>query len=252
MKNYFDIQFSLWHFEMNKHGEASPTTILALLEEAAAEHCLSIGFGLYDLKKMNIGWVLVSGALEMIRYPRYKEKIKIRTWLSSYSTIRGYRESYIYDEKGDIIGKAKGLWIFFNIQERKPVPVFHEIINKWSFFDENALLTKIPPKIEPLQKADYKEEITVRSSDVDIYEHANNIRYLQWLIDTIPESTAEKNNLHFIEGKFISEIKSGDTVVMLTNKDNETNNFVHTIKFKNTDCICAVARTKWKRRMNGF
>lgn len=236
---------------MDKYGEASPTVMLALLEEAAAEHCLSIGYGLYDLMKMNIGWVLVSGAFEMARYPRYKENIKIRTWLSSYSTIRGFRESYIYDEQGIIIGKAKGLWIFFNIQERKPVPVFPEIINKWSFFDENALSTKIPPKIIPLQKADFREEIIVRSSDVDIYQHANNIRYLQWLIDSIPDKTIEKNNLHFIEGKFISEIQNGDTVVMLTQKDNEKNSFLHTVKVKSSNSICAVARTKWKKRRNG-
>ncbi|HZH72059.1 MAG TPA: acyl-ACP thioesterase domain-containing protein, partial [Mariniphaga sp.] len=89
MKNYFDTEFNLWHFEMDKYREATPTVMLALLEETAAEHCLSIGYGLYDLIEKNIGWVLVSGILVMERYPRYKEKIKIRTWLSEYSTIRG-------------------------------------------------------------------------------------------------------------------------------------------------------------------
>ena len=50
---------------MDKFGEATPTVMLALLEEAAAEHCLSIGYGLYSLIERNIGWVLVAGALEM-------------------------------------------------------------------------------------------------------------------------------------------------------------------------------------------
>jgi len=45
---------------MNKFGEASPTTILALLEETAADHCYSINHSLYDLMLQNIGWVLVS------------------------------------------------------------------------------------------------------------------------------------------------------------------------------------------------
>ena len=84
---------------MNKFGEASPTTILTLLEETAADHCCSINHSLYDLIQQNIGWVLVSGVMKMERYPIYKEKITIRTWLSNYSTVRGIRENIIYDEK---------------------------------------------------------------------------------------------------------------------------------------------------------
>ena len=49
---------------MNKFGEASPAIMLALLEEAAAEHCFSINCGLYDLIKKDIGWVLLSGVMK--------------------------------------------------------------------------------------------------------------------------------------------------------------------------------------------
>jgi acyl-ACP thioesterase len=73
---------------MNKYGEASPAIMLALLEEAAAEHCQSINYGLYDLLKQNIGWVLVSGVMKMKRYPNYKEKIVIKTWLSGYTNVK--------------------------------------------------------------------------------------------------------------------------------------------------------------------
>ena len=41
IKNYIDRQFELRYFEMNKSGIASPTTILTLLEETAADHCNS-------------------------------------------------------------------------------------------------------------------------------------------------------------------------------------------------------------------
>ena len=54
MDNYFDKKFELRYFEMNKFGEASPTTILTLLEETAADHCYSIDHSLYDLIDQNI------------------------------------------------------------------------------------------------------------------------------------------------------------------------------------------------------
>ena len=77
--NYFDQQFELRYFEMNKLGLATPTIMLGLLEETAADHCYAINHSLFDLFNMNVGWVLVSGVLQMDRYPSYKEKITIRT-----------------------------------------------------------------------------------------------------------------------------------------------------------------------------
>src|SRR5690554_1911810 len=132
IENYFDKQFELRYFEMNELGVASPATILTLLEETAAEHCYSIDHSLYQLADQHIGWVLISGVLQMDRYPRYKEIITIRTWLSSYSRIKGHRENVIYDEQGHVIGRARGLWIFFDINRRRPIQILDDIIERWS------------------------------------------------------------------------------------------------------------------------
>ena len=132
-EHYFDKEFELRYFEMNTLGLATPTIILGLLEETAADHCYSINYSLFDLAKKNVGWILVSGALQMDRYPGYKEKITIKTWLSSYSSIKGYRENIIFDEQQNIIGRAKGLWVFFDIEKRRPIPIFNDIKEKWSY-----------------------------------------------------------------------------------------------------------------------
>jgi len=123
MKNYFEKQFELRYFELNKFGEAQATTILTLLEETAADHCWSIDHSLYDLKYQNIGWVLLSGAIVMERYPLYKEKIIIRTWLSHYTPIRGLRENIIFDSRRNIIGRSTGLWVFFDLNRRRPARI---------------------------------------------------------------------------------------------------------------------------------
>ena len=98
MENTFDKKYELRYFEMNKYGLASPTAILTLLEETAAEHCHSIDYCLYSLERQNIGWVLVSGVIDMLRYPKYKESIVIRTWLSKYTLVKGHRENIIFDD----------------------------------------------------------------------------------------------------------------------------------------------------------
>ncbi len=249
MENYFEAGFQIRHFELNKFREASPEIMLALLEEAAAEHCHDINYGLHKLYQQNIGWVLVSGVLKIERYPRYKENIVIRTWLSEYTTVKGIRENIIYDSDGRIIARAKGLWVFFDIKRRRPVPIFEEIKNQWSFYKESSIDFNINKKIEAITTAPIVKDISLNVSDIDMYGHANNIVYLKWLMDSLPDDITEHFQLEEIYGRFVSEIKYGDSVIMLTEKNAADNLFSHTLKMKNTDRVCATGTTKWKERI---
>ncbi len=250
MKSTFDIQFELRHYEMNKFGEATPAIMLALLEETAAEHCHSINYGLYDLLKQNIGWVLVSGVMKMKRYPRYKEKIVIRTWLSGYTNVKGFRENIICDEKGSIIGWSRGLWMFFDISRRRPARIFDDIKVKWSFSPVNAMKHDLGNVIDTINSAEFVNEIMVKQSEIDIYQHANNVKYLLWLLDSVPDDVVDHNYLSFVDGRFQSEIHGGQEIIMLTTPNKSYNEFIHTIKLKGTDKICATAMTMWKKRNN--
>jgi acyl-ACP thioesterase len=248
MENYFDRQFELRYFEMDKFGEAPSTTILTLLEETAADHCYSIDYSLYDLVEQNVGWVLRSGVMQMERFPKYKEKIVIRTWLSNYSTIRGFRHNIIYDEQGNIIGRSKGLWVFFDIKKRRPIKIFDDIRKKWSYCNEECINHDISQKIDPIDSASYTEKFMVNRYDTDMNKHVNNIRYLQWLIESLPEELIDNYYLHFIDGRFVAEAEYGDIVISTTKKDVDENSFIHTIKIQGSNKVCSTAKTIWKKR----
>ena len=249
MKNYFEKQFELRYFEMNKFGEASSTAILTLLEETAADHCYSINHSLFDLEKQNIGWVLVSGIMEMDYYPGYKEKIVIRTWLSKYSTIKGFRENIIFNEQGRIIGRAKGLWVFFDIDRRRPIQIPDDIKDKWLYINEECINHDITKKIDIIDSSDHIKKFKINRFDVDTNLHVNNIRYLQWLIESIPEDIIDNFYLHSIDGRFIAEAQLGDTIMSFTERDASLNSFVHHIKTRENNTVCATARTIWKPRI---
>jgi medium-chain acyl-[acyl-carrier-protein] hydrolase len=234
---------------MNKFGEASSTTILTLLEETAADHCYSIHHSLYDLEKQNIGWILLSGFMEMDRYPGYKEKITIRTWLSSYSTIKGIRENIIYNEQGHIIGKAKGLWVFFDINRRRPLQISDDIKAKWSYSNEECINHDITKRIEAIDTSSHYKEFKINRFDVDTNQHVNNIRYLQWLVESISEEVIDNYYLHAIDGRFIAEAQLGDTIMSFTERDICDNSFVHTIKTAGNNKVCAIAKTIWMPRV---
>ncbi|MDY6800743.1 MAG: thioesterase [Bacteroidota bacterium] len=253
IKNYYDKPFELRYFEMNEFGIASPTAILTLLEETAADHCYAINHSLYQLAEQNIGWVLIAGVMQMERYPGYKEKITIRTWLSKYTAIKGLRENIIYDEKHNIIGRAKGLWIFFDIERRRPVQIFDDIMEKWSFCNEQSIDYNISKKMKAVENPDYRLKFTINRYDTDMIKHVNNIRYLQWVVESVPDEIVNNYYLYSIDGRFIAEAHYGQEIVSLT-KNDETcttdKSFMHSVIIEGTNKVCATAKTIWKKIEN--
>jgi len=247
MVNCFDKNFELRYYDMNRYGEASPQTMLTLLEETAAEHCHNIDYCLYSLEKQNIGWVLISGAIDMIRYPKYKEKISIRTWISNYGLVRGLRENIIYDESGSEIGKAQGTWIFYDISKRKPVPIFDEIKARWGLNPKKSQETEIE-KIEIIEDEEHKLEYDVNKSDVDSNKHVNNIKYFNWLIESLPEEFLEKNSLKRINGKFFHGAYLGEKIKVYNKNDAGNKRYLHTMRSNIDNRLLAAAHTTWQMK----
>lgn len=143
--------------------------------------------------------------MQLDYYPKYKEKITIRTWLSSYSTVKGFRENIIYNQQNQIIGRAKGLWVFYDIEKRKPIRILDEIKEKWGFENEISINENISQKITPVNSTNPSKKFKVNMFDVDSNNHVNNIRYLQWLMESIPTDFTDKYYLHSINGRFIKD-----------------------------------------------
>ena len=78
----FTRDYDIRYKDVNDRQEATPVAILNFVEETAADHCAHIGKNVFDLQKEGIGWVLYAGCFRMDRYPVYREKIRIVTWIS--------------------------------------------------------------------------------------------------------------------------------------------------------------------------
>jgi acyl-ACP thioesterase len=242
----FEKQFQLRYSDMNKYGEASPVTILALLEEAASEHCSHIGYGLDYLYSQNIGWVLLAACIEMNRYPVFRERITIRTWMSQYTTTRGYRENIIYDEEGKIIGSGRCLWLFYDIKRKRPVKIFDEIKTKWSAYKPESDYD-IDGKINAPGTFARQKQLHVCNYDMDMNNHVNNLRYLQWLLETVPDDVTQDCYVSLVDIRFLKEAYNGHTIESCTVAA-QKNYFAHAINNLTDGSACAIGTSIWKKR----
>ena len=244
----FEKQFNLRYFEMNKWGEASPLTIAALIQEAASDHCDSIDQGLFTLYAQNIGWVLLSSFIKMERYPVFKEKISIHTWISSFTSTRCYRENIIYDAGKNIIGRSRGLWVFFDTQKKRPVRIFDAIVGGWAPINETSDCYNIDDKLAATEQVICRKKFDIYQYDLDANNHVNNLRYLQWAMETLPEHYFEEKQLSVVNARYSKEAYYGQSIEAVASAEDDNECLYHRIQNAATGELFAATHTAWRQR----
>ena len=58
------------------------------------------------------------------------------------------------------------------------------------------------------------EDPTVCLSDLDIVNHVNNVKYLEWCLDLVDENLILNQNIDSFEMNFLKELSLGDKIVI--------------------------------------
>lgn len=202
-----------------------PSALMTFLEEAAAEHCRSIGQDIFSLQEAGQGWVLTGGALRVLRYPDYGEQLNIETWISSWKRFSGIREYRIRSSNGEIVAEGGGRWVFWDIRTRKPAGIPEIFRDSWYTCDDSPYRLMYPgsdtPDFpDPIQEAgdECSIRLKVRRGDVDLYGHLHNTTYMDWLMEAVPDSLYQDWEPRIFGIRFFGEACLGDEVIFSTRR----------------------------------
>lgn len=240
--------FQVPYYDSDKYGNVTAPSILAYLGETSGEHTDSIGFGFNKLKELNYAWMLNKWKVRIDRYPKAKENIAIETWTSGMDRFYATREFKIYDEKNKELCRASTLWIFIDMNRKRPIRIPLEIIQSSDLSEEKAFNDFYDFRKESI--IDKHLDFHVRRSDIDYNNHVNNTKYLSWMLETVPEYIYENYMLNEFEILYKKETTYDNTILSGINeiKGIETNKvFLHNIIDKENEENHAFGITRWKK-----
>lgn len=173
------------------------------------------GVGVRDLNAGHgSSWVLTRMAMEVRRMPAEHELLRIRTWVSEVTRIMTTRNFHVYDSIGEPLASAVTNWAMINISSRRPMDL--------SLLDDYQKITQdIPCPIEKPSKLEspggkHSYGHTVLYSDIDFNCHANSMKYLQWVVDTLPMEMLRKKIFRRVDINFIRESLHGQRLSIIT------------------------------------
>lgn len=243
-------EFEIHYYEINKYQEATPVSILNYLEETAICHSEAIGFGVAKLLEMGLGWVLNRWKITMLRYPEWNEKIVVETWPSGFDRFYASREFRILDSNGLEIGKASSVWLLVNLERKRPVRITAEIFEAYGICDRKAHreFHDFKNRVEPKEAIDFY----VRRSDIDTNNHVNNTKYLEWMLEALPDDIIKEHTLNSFEIFYKKETVYGSSIISCcstSGSENEEFSYMHCIKDKDKDVELSYGKTNWVKRL---
>ncbi|AIM36353.1 hypothetical protein KO02_06295 [Sphingobacterium sp. ML3W] len=181
-----------------------------LLQLTAGEHATIAGFGFKEMAKNNQSWVLSRIRFEINRLPKWMDVVRIKTWIQNLEGSKSTRnfEIYVNDQ---LYVTATSYWAVINTVKRAPEELAVPIGDFKTFSDRSS--TQKPfSRLNLTQVVKPIGNYTVKISDLDIVNHANNVKYLDWCMDLLPMELVLTNQIVSIEMNYLKELRYNDTV----------------------------------------
>ncbi|MXN90057.1 acyl-[acyl-carrier-protein] thioesterase [Flavobacterium sp. Sd200] len=222
------------------NGLLKHTELCNILQLTAGYHAELGGINFTDMQLHDQAWVLSRMRVEIEELPKWTETITVTTWIYDLQGSRSIRAFEVHANGRKIIGSVT-YWAVFNTKLRKAeaLALPHEHVTK---FPERHATSESFKKIDLNRDFVLNSERKVVLSDVDIVNHANNVKYLEWCLDNTDPRPILKQQLKSFDMNFMRELKLGDSVQLLLAKEEKASIFT----INKDDKPCFALELDWK------
>ncbi|GAA0174120.1 esterase [Lithospermum erythrorhizon] len=274
-------------YEVGINKTATVETIANLLQEVGGNHAQSVGFSTDGfattptMRELNLIWVTARMHIEIYKYPAWSDVVEIETWCQGEGRI-GTRRDWIMKDcaTGEVIGRATSKWLMMNHSTRRLQKVTDEVRNEVLIFcpieprlsfpeENNASMKKISKLEDPAAYS--KIGLVPRRADLDMNHHVNNVTYIGWVLESVPQDIIDSYELQSITLDYRRECQYGDVVDSLTSPEpsedaaialldgcngsasatkdrNKPMNFLHFLKLSADGLEINRGRTEWRKK----
>ena len=220
-------EFTVMAYDLDMNFSSSMPVICNFLQDVGIEHGMMVTEDA-GITSEDMIFVLTRLHVRLERYPLWKEKVSIRSWLSPIKDKYAIRNFEIKGDDGAVIGRAINSAVAFNINNRKGGEIEGDISKVQTLNIEPALPHTFE-KLELVDSPEYENTFNVRYFDCDFYRHVNNVKYLQWCIESLPEEFLKGHKLYEIDINFRAEANNGDKLTAKAVSGSEPGIFNHSI-----------------------
>ena len=206
--------FVVRYYEADAGGRLAVEHLCNYMQQLAGQHAEELGVGYSQLQALGLTWVLARWQVCVDDLPAPCEAVTLETWPSAVERLQCRRDFIMRNAAGAVLARGASWWVVVNLStfrlERVPAAVLalHPHEPSWAMEEFGLRLPQV------------KDGATImaapaRWSDIDINQHVNNAKYLDWVLQSAPGATERpylSAGLRRFEINFKAEGRLGDVL----------------------------------------
>ena len=239
--NIYSYDININFSDVGENNQMTNRGILRLMQEVAGIRSGMLGYGVNDVKKTGLAWIILYWKLKVFYRPRTNTKLTIKTWTRSENPLFSYRDFEVYDDNNTLIAIATSKWVLFDINKKSITKITGDVKKKYACIDKFAFTEKLNEKLKEPESSEFIMNYTIQRRDIDTNHHVNNLCYLDYAYEALPEDVYLNMNFSNIEIMYKHEAKLNDTISLFYSHT-EKDKYVITIKNKNNEKVHAIIK----------
>lgn len=246
----FTHQVTVGYSDVDYTLHLKPQRILELCQDIAVLHSDVAGYSLDFFRSNHSGWGLTEWHIRFDKRPVEGEKIDVSTWTKRYKRVQADRSFKGVDQNGNEIFRGLSRWFLLDTQKRKPKRFDADFFNNYipsdlpsAFEDENFK----HPDLDLYDEVSKHNHLVTRR-DIDANNHTNNIAYIVWALDDLPDEVYLEMDIRDLKTEYKREALVNETVTKQLYKRTDENGLMeYSTVFTNAEgeYLCRVT-TKWE------
>ena len=242
-KTVWTDNYNIHSWEADLNGYATLPALCNYMQESAWKHAENLHLGFSHLIEKNLVWVLSRNMVQINRFPKWGDRIKIETWPTGIDRLFFFRDFQLSDESGDVFGLGTTTWFVIDVNSRRPQKPDKFLGLRIS--EHKPAIPNHAPKLNGLVKADKSKNTSATYFDMDVNGHVTNIRYIEWILESYDFVFLKKNTLKSFAINHLAEAQSDDKLVVNSQKTGD-GLFNHSITFAETGKELCRAQIQWE------
>jgi acyl-ACP thioesterase len=195
--------------------------------------------------------MLAQTRAQILRWPTFWNRVKVTTWPSEMGRLLSRREFVLVDEEDNLLLTATTLWAFMDTARRKVTRIPPEVANVYQVFEDRALFGPFRGPAAVVNPG-WTARFPIRRWQIDFNGHVNNLRYLDWMLETVPDEIWKDYQVRDLNIRYQKEAGPGVSVLArsgeLDSGQDGLRRLAHEVLLEGRQDSVAVAETTWAPR----
>jgi len=212
----FSRDYLVHYYEIDRQRLLTLPALMHYFEDIATLNSEARGFTLDRYAQTGQLFLLLKWDIAVRSWPGFNETIKIVTRPTAFRRFLANREYAVFGKDGTSVAEARSVWVFTDMALRKPVRVPDEMYDGFGVPRESGEAFDALTELRGIDGGSQTLGIKVGTADLDNNGHVNNVRYVEWALQSLPADFILGHEVSRVQVHYRKELRSGEEAEMFS------------------------------------